>query len=378
MDPAGVAQLLEDYINLRQVREGVGGREDALAELLMLGGRHYYLTGDVNFAKAHIEQYHAAAHRLLSTIPAGQALPVCTLSWDGQGIVMGKEPYFTAECYAGLNRLADMEEALGDADSSIQWRNAAAAMKHAALTDYREGGLWHSDRGTFINFIDYKDPQISTPQGQNWSPGKMVPPGIPRREFALYETIVPIWLGLLDDEQKVHQVYEWIDSHYSYASGRGELTFPPFIIQNFVALLDVAVRQKYHVPADNLLQLLTNHALDAGIPVAERAYGSYGHGTAYQAHVGRIWDNAPFFAIVLNQHYGLDYSYQGWLIREPRPLANYSLTRLENVRHKNAVYSLSWQGTGTVESILVDGKTWPARLLNLTEGSHTVLIKLHE
>jgi hypothetical protein len=210
--------------------------------------------------------------------------------------------------------------------------------------------------------------------------------GIAREEYVHYETIVPVWLGLLDDAEAIRRAFRWIDARWTYATGRGGVTFPPRVCQNFIALLDVYVRLRYGVPgADRLLQLVLDRALDAGVPLAEHAFGSYGgegplrwpSGDYFlQTNTGRIWDNAPYFGIVIGLHYGLDYSWEGWRIGDPQPLANYPLTRLEGLRHRDAVLSLRWKGAGRVREIRVDGVRLEGRTVGVESGAHEVEIRL--
>jgi hypothetical protein len=411
VDPAGATRLISDYIALsakhaQDSRAGmspvvghIGGApsnwgiedywDDAAAELLMLAGLHHRISGDLAFARAHAGLCHRCAEHLLSLIREGEDLPITSSTWDGQGALIGAEPYFTALCFAGLNQLAAVDRALGSESLAARWEGAARRMRSAALEDYRKGGLWNSDRGTFINFIDYKDPGLASPRSHNWSRSAPQARGVPRAEFALYETVVPIWLGLQDDEGKIRNAYRWIDQNYDYASGRGGISFPPHVGQTFVALLDACVRQKYGIGgADRLLQAVLDRAFDGGIPMTEAAFGAYrGGGPAHpgwkfqffpQTHSGRTWDNSPYFGLVMSLHYGLQYSSEGWELRDPKPIANYGLTAVRGIRHMRADYSIVWEGSGAIAEIFLDGKPLSGRRLGLREGSHEVRVSLGE
>ena len=370
--------------------KGYPGSDDTAAEMLLLAGRHFLLTGDREFARRNLATYRKLGEFLLNLRPAGSALPIAHGSWDAQGILVGQEPYFVADCFAALGRLALIEEALGDRSASRRWRKEAKAMRQAALTDYRQGGLWHSERGTFINYNDYKDPALAGPRVQSHAPmDKLAAKGTAHTEFLAYETIVPIWLGLLDDPAQVRRAYAWIDAHYSYASGQGGASFPPGIGQSSIALLDVCVRQQYGIGgADRLMQLIADHACDGGIPLTETAYGAYGAAgpsspdgafAFYRhTHTGRIWDNSPYFSLVMKIHYGLDYDYRGWKLADPRPLANYPLTTVSGLRHGRAQYAIRWKGRGRIRTITLDGKPWGKRHLDLTDGEHKVVVALGE
>jgi hypothetical protein len=361
--------------------------DDAAAEVLLQAGRHYKLTGDQSFARGNLPFYERCAEFLISLIRPGEFLPVCRGSWDGQGGLKGKEPYFVAETYAGLLRLAEIEHNLGFAEKAERYASAAAAMKTQALKDYSEGGLWHTERGTFINHIDYRPLECTSPRSMNFSYGPLQPEGVIRTEYAHYETILPIWLGLLDDQDKIEAAFRWIDSHYTYASGRGGVTFPPFVSQTFIALLDVCVRLRHGIPgADRLLQLILDQAMAGGMPITEFVFGAYRNTGPLnpdwmfpltpQTHTGRVWDNAPYFGAVMNLHYGLEYSHQGWKIGDPRPIANYPLSRVEGLRYQGATYTVTWEGWGTVKQIWLDGAPWPSNRLDLQQGSHEVKVQL--
>ncbi|NDJ54034.1 MAG: hypothetical protein GYB68_13255 [Chloroflexi bacterium] len=409
LDPQAVAHLTADYIRLANkysqdrdsTRSPVAGFfskhlpeqapqindywDDAAPEFLMLAELHHRLTGDIAFAQQYLSLYRRCAKFILGRIRPGEALPITQGTWDAQGVLIGKEPYFIAECYAGLQRFADLLIVLGEIAEAQRYRDTAAAMQAAALQDYREGGLWHSERGTFINHVDYKPPHLRSPRTESWVVSDPQAEGHPRTEFAHYETIVPIWLGLLDDEERIRESFEWIDANYTYASGRGGVTFPPFFQQTFIAFLDVEVRHRFGIPgADRLLQLILDQALVGGLPITEWQFGAYrltgDHGWAFpsfaQTHTGRIWDNAPYLGLVLNLHYGLSYTFEGWHLADPQPFAYYPLTRLDGLQYYDAVYNLTWKGQGSIQKIEVDGEAWTSHTLNLRDGEHDVRITL--
>ncbi|NDJ52211.1 MAG: hypothetical protein GYB68_03890 [Chloroflexi bacterium] len=409
VDPIGVAALAAEYIQLlekysqsdhrdkspvpgfisRLVPEHPPASEDywddAAPELLMLGGLHFRLTGDIHFAHAHRPLYQRCADFILSRIRPGEALPITTGTWDAQGVLVGKEPYYTAECVLALSRFSEILDALGEADSAQSYREAAVRMKKQANRDYQDGGFWHPERKTYINHIDHKPPHLLSPRTESWVYGDPEEEGRPRTEFALYETIFPIWLGLLDDEERIEQAIEWIDTTYSYAWGRGGATFPPFYQQNFIAFLDVGVRQRYNLPnAERLLQVILGQALAGGIPVTEWPFGTYRITGSPDwempfyphTHAGRIWDNAPYFSLIINLHYGLRYTHEGWHLFDPKPFSAYPLTSFLGLRYHDAVYDLRWTGTGRIAHIMVDGQAWPTRRLDHRNGTHDVEIVL--
>jgi hypothetical protein len=362
-------------------------RDDSVAELLMAAGRNLLLTGEVEGVRRQYRVLRRCASHLLSLRRPGEALPITTRSWDAQGRIAGKEPYFTALCFAALNRMAYMAEALGDMSDARQWRLEAEAIQDAANMPYRYGGLWHPERNIYINHLDYRAPGERGPRPRNWQEATLTKEPAPWPDVALYENVVPFWLGLPDDPQLIEAAYEWIDSHYSYARGRGGADFPPYIRETFITLLDVCVRQRHGIPgAEHLYHSIVCHAFDSGAPFTRAPFGGQMsvHPNDYAEIVehtrrfpaGMFLDNSPFFGLVLHLHYGLDYAHQGWYIGMPRPLHNYPLTRVTNLRHGGAVYAVTWQGRGKVKRVLVNGKPHKSLWLDAMEGQHEVIVQL--
>lgn len=361
--------------------------DDAVAELLIMAGRYFAIERDREFARANLELWRRCATYLLGLRPQDDALPITTRTWDAQGVLIGKEPYFTALCYAGLLRLGYIEEALDNMALAARWRREAEAIQEAALTPYQYGGLWHPERGVFINHHDYRDPAETGPRRENWQPGRRLQTATPWADFALYENVVPFWLGLVEDWQLIETAYDWIDGNFTYASGRGGPKFPPYMCDTFTALLDVCVRLKHGIQnTEFLLQSVIEHALDSGVPLSQAPFG--GHVSvspndfaelttaARRLPAGRLLDNSPYFGLVLHLHYGLDYAKQGWYIGVPRPLGNYPLTRVTNLRHERATYSVTWHGRGKVRRVTIDGKIHRSLWLDLNEGRHEVVVEL--
>jgi len=355
--------------------------------LMIAAWRLHKLRGAEAQIPDFLPMLRASAQHVLALRRPNEAMPIVQETWGPQGVVQGKEPYFVALCHLGLRRLSELEQAFGDTLHARGWLEAARAMQFAAVSPYIDGGLWHHEHGVFINYQDFRDPGLATPHNQNWSRSLVQQQPVARVEYVHYETILPLWLGLLEDRESLEGVFEWIDGQYTYASGRGGATFPPCVHRNFVALLDVYLRQCHGQPgATRLLQLILDHAFDGGVPLTRAPFGTYAgggpssdqedFGDFRSARSGQLWDNSPYFALVLHLHYGLDYSHEGWSIGTPLPLANYPLSRVTNLRHKHAVYSITWQGRGRVKRINVNGKNHHHSLLGETEGEHEVVIFL--
>lgn len=395
VDPATARAMLKDqldqFINERTASDPdwpAGHlRDDTIAELLMMAGRMHALDGDTDYLNQRLAALRRCAEHLLDLRLPEEALPLTASTWDAQGLLIGKEPYLTALCFAGLNRLAFMEEALENHSYAARWRREAAMLQQAAMSSHQYGGLWHAERGVFINHLDYRTPETLSPRRENWTKSPRVETGRPWCDFALYQNVVPFWLGLVDDPQLVETAYEWIDSHFTYARGRGGPKYPPYMCDTFITLLDVCVRMKYGVAgAETLLHAILEHAFDAGIPFTRAPFGGQ---VAVSPNdfaellpaerrlpAGCLLDNSPYFGLILNLHYGLDYSKRGWHLGMPRPLANYPLTRVTNLRHEHATYAVTWRDRGKVKRIFVDGKPHRSSWLELTEGRHEVVVEL--
>lgn len=407
LDPAAITELAAHYLDYTRLhsqqdnprKSPVGlqlgpycnhdqWHDDAAAEVLVMAARHLTLTGNQAFARERLSFYRQCTDYLLQLRPPDRKLPLMSRTWDGQGNPMGFEPYFTALTFYAVKKMAWLEASLGDEARSTALKTAADEMQSEALRDYQQGGLWHSARGTFINFIDTKDPKLNTPLPYQWSRSDHHLPGVVRDEYAHYQTIIPIYWGLLDDPHKIHSAFKWIDDHYNYAQGCGGTTLPPFSCQNVIMLADVYLRHQYGIGgADRLLQLITDRALDGGIPFPEQAVGGYGKQGPMElgdpefenwtyTHSGRPWDNSPYFRIIFEQHYGLQYSHEGWRLTTPNPLAHYTLTQVNGLRHANATFDITWEGQGDLHQIWVDGKHWQKQSVDHTDGHHRIHIIL--
>ena len=144
--------------------------------------------------------------------------------------------------------------------------------------------------------------------------------------------------------------------------------------KTFNVFKSIMNRKKYNIPrSENVLQLLLSQGMNIGMPLTETSIFNHSN---WRVHAGRAWDNSPYFYLVINMHYGLDYTWKGWKISDPNPLKNYTLTKISNLTHKDAVYSITWKGTGKVKLIKMDGKIWPGNILNLTKGEHNVEVFL--
>jgi hypothetical protein len=327
---------------------------------LLMAGRHLRLTGELDLVQRHQEPLRAAAEQLLALRRPGEALPVfLTADLHHQHI---KHPAGTAVVYAGLSRWAAIEERLGNVSDSQRFAEAALAMQWAAIAPVEAGGLWHLGRGSFVSYLPVENPghRLNAPP-TNQERGA---------EFDFGQQVLAFWLGLCPDEELIRRSMEWVDYSYTYASGRGGPSYPPGYRRAFHALLDIAVRMRYGCgEVAPLLQRALDNGARAGLPFSRDV-----RGRALPA--GSLLDNSPYFEIVLRRHYGLDYDAGGWRMANPRPIGNYPLTRVTSLRHRNAIYAITWQGRGTIQRVTLNGAPHTSRVLDKTSGEHEVLVTL--
>lgn len=363
---------------------GLTGEDAAL--LLMMAGRLHALTEDAGFARAHLDVWRACARRLLQMRLPGEALPITDATWEAQGRIVGKEPYFTALCHSALTRLAFIEDTAGERVRARDWRIQAEILREGAMAAVEQGGLWDAAASRFVNFIDYKDAPRRAPRPCDWAPGEPGVQGHPRRELALYQNVVPFWLGLVHEPALIRRAYEHIDLECGYASGRPGADWPPHLHETYIAILDICVRLRNGVPgAEVLLQRLHAHAFDLGMPLPAAPFGlpSAGPPNLVPADdgplapmAGRLVDNSAYLGMLIHVHYGLDYGQQGWYIGDPAPLPGFPLTRIGELRHGHARYAITYQGRGRVKRVTLNGKAHRGAWLGANEGVHEVVVYL--
>lgn len=330
------------------------------ALLLLMAGRHLRLTGELDFARQHQEPLREHAEHLLSLRRPGEALPV--FQHAPRNLHAIKHPAGTALVYAGLSRWAAIEDRLGNTAESQRYAEAALAMQWAAIAPMETGGLWHLGRGTFVSYLP-----VEFPGHRHGAPP---PQDLRGAEFDFGQQALAFWMGLCPDEDLVRRSMEWVDYSYTYASGRGGPSYPPGYTRTFHALLDVANRMTFGCgDVGPLLQRALDNGARSGLPFSRNV-----RGRALPA--GTLLDNSPYFEIILRRHYGLDYDAGGWRLTNPRPVGNYPLTRVTNLRHKSANYAITWQGRGTIQRVTLNGAPHPSRVLDKTTGDHEVLITL--
>jgi len=374
-DPRAAGIILRNVLseNLDRVVDKVsrGTADEEAALLLLMAGRYHHISDDIDFIGARLTRWRELADHLLSLRPDKEPLPIARIHWPGPTLRVAKDPYFTALAFAALRRMAALEHYVGAPQRSESLLSATESMRIAACAPFDEGGLLHPGSGTFINCLDYEDPTVITPVTRNGATTTNGDDPSPRSEFLLHQNVLPFYFGLITDRAQVERAYDWIDDQYTYASGRGGATTPPGAARGLWALLDVYVRLYHGISGvDRVLQLVLDHSLDYGIPMLSEPYA------ARRASGANFADVSPYLGIVLGIHYGLEYTREGWRLSAPRPIANYPLTRVTNLRHRRATYSIIWQGRGRVKRVVLDGRTHRSDLLADSEGEHEVSVFL--
>lgn len=324
------------------------------ALMLLMAGRYLRLTGDLEFLCTHAERLRSGAESLLALRRPGEALPLFDLDTHPF-----KAPGPTAVVCAGLSRWAAVEGRLGNRELAAEYAEAAFGMQWAAIAPFEAGGLWNTNRSSFVS-RQGEDPLVESDS----------PDSALGSELDFGQQVLAFWLGLCPDEEHIRRSYEWLDYTYTYATGRGGPVYPPGYRRTFHALLDVAVRMR-HACGDvaPILQRIFDTGARAGLPFSRDVMGA-------ALPAGMLLDNAPYFEIVLHHHYGLDYDAGGWRLATPKPIRNYPLTRVTNLKHKAAVFAVTWQGRGTIQRVTMNGAPLSSRVLDRTVGEHEVLVTL--
>ncbi|MBI1320441.1 MAG: hypothetical protein GC168_16060 [Candidatus Hydrogenedens sp.] len=326
------------------------------ALILVALGRLHAIGGADESIEARLDWMRAAGRFLLSLRLEGEALPV-TRSPELPHLLT-KEPAFCALARLGLARLANVLRHFGD-HAALEFDDAAAAMRWAAIAPVESEGLWTPSSKHFVHALVYAGLEDAAP-------------GRPRvlSAYRHEQNMMALWLGLYPEEYWAHAVLEQIDYRYTHALGRGDCEIPPEGGRSFPALLEAYVRHKLRRPhAHRLLQRVLGTT--RGLAPFPREWARRGTERDPLAP-------APYFGLVLQAHYGLDYSRDGWHVGTPHPLENYPLTRVTGLRHRFATINITWQGRGRVQRILVNGATIPHvdAPIGPEKGEHEVTVIL--
>lgn len=358
----GLAKRLSRCCLDAAIAEPAVSAEEA-AWLLSLAGRYLILSGDQSYIQTHMLHFRSWGDAILGARAAGEALPRRA---NRQGGIQ-KDPYFAAWCYAGLIRLRELERHCKEDARPHDWGRAAEAIQYAACSPSEDGGLWNRQHHGFVQSQHF----TTTEAGDHVAHCDT--------SFSFKDNIAAFALGLAEDADRIEAAYEWIDDHYTYATGRGGATFPPRMGGMFYALLDIIVRKRHGLDSVNrLLHRVVDTAFAAPVPLPTAAPDQWGgsrEGNSGKGS-GAVLDNSAYFALVIGVHYGLEYTYRGWHITAPNPLSYYRLTRVTGLRHGHGSYAVSWQGHGQVARILLNGKPLSHNWLEDQEGDHEVVVFL--
>lgn len=133
--PETVVQLLQRILRHASLKQEAhrGEQSKAFTDeecplLMMAAWRLHQLTGDDEGLRGFLPLLRSCAQHVLALRRTNEAMPMVHETWDPQGVVQGKEPYFVALCHAGLRRLSELEQQAGDPLHARAWIEAARAL----------------------------------------------------------------------------------------------------------------------------------------------------------------------------------------------------------------------------------------------------------
>lgn len=361
--PEALAVLMEPFLAQTTPQEQPKGNssEDAAARLLVIA-RAEELYGTVSASPSILDETGLLLERLLEQCVASQGLPVRHEAEETPLFHAG----YAARCYRALRSWAEIMHANERHHLARRCAETAQRILDAARRPIEDGGLWHPRYSVFVS--------------------RHVQEGAHNPEATLYDHrahLDALHCGLCQELREVQRGFDWLDDAFSYASGRAAPTFPPHGDDMATLLLDAYIRHRWGLAsASTLLQYASGHAMDRGLPFPDRLVSlpdAHAEGTdppIATATCGSLAALAPWLGLVLQQHYGLEYSVAGWRIGQPNPLPGYPLTRLTNLAHGRATFAITWQGRGRLRRISVNGMPHDTPCLNATVDRHEVVVYL--
>ena len=350
---------------------------ESQADFLLLAYNYWELSGDRAFIGKIWDDIDYVTTTLELLDNNGDYLPDTVQgSYDYQWVVNSQDPLICAKESLAYSSVAKLARMLGKYAYADRLDELAAKVKAAMNKDVKEGGLWDSSAGHYVNMRKFgKD-------------GEKVDD-----TFIPYENLVPIWCGMTSAKQDgaiFAKLDAGFDKYYNLRYGpeycapaaHNDQSVMDCSSVTWLGFLDVYLRGKtgHDANRSRIFDLLMRHANDAnGIPFPEGA-GIYGSLTG---NGGRTWDNGNFFHTLICGVYGLEKSRKGIAIVAPEKIDDVPLTTLSNVRWRQAIYNFKWNGTGQhIGRVTVDGKTARSQTgtyrLTDQKGTHEVRITLNQ
>jgi hypothetical protein len=328
---------------------------ESQADFLLMARDYWRLSGDGAFIESIWPDicYVTKTIELMDT--NGNSLPDHLYgSYDYQGVGPDtEEPLMSAKAYGAYGAVAELATALGDVFEAKRLEALADRVRDQMNKPVAEGGLWKPDGeegGYFVNM-------------------RFIAEGRERIDdsFIPYENLVPIFFGVTTPGQE-KAVFRRLDGDfekyyglkygpmYLAAAATKEDSEFPFTSAPWLGFLDVYLRctRGIETNRDRIFGQLLDHAYDIPGVCFSEGLGIYG---TLSGVSGRSWDNGNFFHTLITAIYGLKKSKDGIEIGPPTQMDSASVTELQNVRWRQAVYNFEWRGTGDrIDKVVLDGK----------------------
>jgi len=356
---------------------------ESQADFLLLARDYWQLSGDIDFIESIWMDicYVEKTIELMDT--NGNSLPDRLWgSYDYQGLGNHtEEPLMCAKTAAAYWAVAELAKQLGRESVATRLDNLARKVKDEMNKPTSQGGLWKpldNDSGYYVNSRDITK-EIN---------------GIDER-FIPYENLCPMFLGITSPKQD-KAIFSHLDNNfdkyynlkygpmYIASTGKNEKTEVEYSSTPWLGFLDVYLRCKKNHEANRskIFEMLIDHAYDVPVGCFTEGVGVYGYLTG---NSGRSWDNGNFFHTLITAIYGIEKHRGGITITPPVKMDSASLTELNNVHWRDAVYDFKWQKTGKkIRTVTLDGKLISADkthdpnryLVTAKTGKHKVVVEL--
>ncbi|MFA5817132.1 MAG: hypothetical protein WC865_16115 [Bacteroidales bacterium] len=351
---------------------------ESQADFLSLAYNYWKMSGDSTFIASIWSEivYVTQTLELLDT--NGNSLPDALWgSYDYMWLkTKSEEPLMCAKTSLAYSSVAGLARMLGRDGYAARLEKLAATIKETMSQPVENGGLWKSE-GSGGYFVQMRN----IAKGSEKTEDLFIP----------YDNLVPIWCGMTSPEQD-KAIFQKLDMDfdkiynlkygpmYCAPAGHSEKSVMDCSSVTWLAFLDIYLRGKkgYETNRGRIYNLLMQHSGDSGRILFPEGAGVYGSLTG---GAGRSWDNGNFFHMLVCGIYGVEKSKEGIRISSPNPIRDLPLTELLNIRWKNAVYNIHWQGQGSrIAQILLDGNEIKPEsgnfMLTSETGIHDVKVML--
>jgi len=327
---------------------------ESQAHFILLARDYWRLSGDLDFIRSIWPDICYVAKTLELMDTNGNALPDNVWgSYDYQGIGVGtEEPLLCATTYAAYRAVAELARELQKPSLAQRLDKLADRIHETMNKPITQGGLWKliDGGGYFVNV-------------------RVITPGKERidERFIPYENLGPMFFGITSPSQD-KAIFAKLDADYDkyYGTKYGPMYIALAVKHDksevaytsapWLGFLDVYLRCKRGVESNRsrIFKALIDHAYDIPTGCFTEGLGVYGYLSGVS---GRSWDNGNFFHTLMVGIYGVEKSARGIRISPPVPVESMPISELKNVRWRDAVYDLRWEGSGRrLKEVRVDGQ----------------------